>query len=695
MLYDKEFLLKLDKVKNKTLYARIITLNFEEYPVETIEGRITQGSINIDGSSAVRRSCSLTMIAQDFNYNDFYWGLNTKFKLEVGVQNTIDKKMPDVIWFNQGIYIITTFSTSHSTNNFTITLQGKDKMCLLNGEIGGSVTSTVDFGKIEEESFDGVWNIRSIPIKKIIRNMLHEYAKEPLHNIIIKDIDDLGLELLEYRYNIPMYLYRDINSPYFNNVLLDGKKKCYADGVLTILNDLQPTQLDMLVNPLTGSTNPAKIRFEDTPEDQYFYVSKINFGDTAGYRTTELVYAGDLIANTGEPITSVLDKIKNMLGEFEYFYNTDGQFVFQRKQSFINVMWNSNDYKVVSEEGTPASIGTAYIFNEGELINSFNNNPNLTNLRNDYAVWGKRISVSGAEIPVHIRYAIDKKPSKYKQIEITEQDKEIIQNYNNKYGTSVAVDVREGKTYTIEDWDWREIIYQMALDYYQYGSILDDFELRVAKANPEYNSGTTGYESYYIDLQGFWRQLYDPNGIEENFYPSSNKDRRYWSKNVFESPETLNFWFDFLDSETDISKFGVRNVGLRTKAVNDNNVKSIYFRETPQIVFTDGSDNPALMTGYKFIQIPKEMIDTMFSISSQGKSAKTRIDELLYSNGYCIETITINTIPVYYLESNIRINIHDEKSKLNGDYIIDKISIPLSYNGKMSITATKAVENII
>ena len=33
MLYDKEFLLKLDKVKNKTLYARIITLNFEEYPV--------------------------------------------------------------------------------------------------------------------------------------------------------------------------------------------------------------------------------------------------------------------------------------------------------------------------------------------------------------------------------------------------------------------------------------------------------------------------------------------------------------------------------------------------------------------------------------------------------------------------------------------------------------------------------------
>jgi hypothetical protein len=33
--------------------------------------------------------------------------------------------------------------------------------------------------------------------------------------------------------------------------------------------------------------------------------------------------------------------------------------------------------------------------------------------------------------------------------------------------------------------DWREIIYQMALDYYKY-NFLDDFELRVAAANPKY-----------------------------------------------------------------------------------------------------------------------------------------------------------------------------------------------------------------
>jgi hypothetical protein len=48
--------------------------------------------------------------------------------------------------------------------------------------------------------------------------------------------------------------------------------------------------------------------------------------------------------------------------------------------------------------------------------------------------------------------------------------------------------------------DWREVIYQMALDYYKYNH-LDNFSLKVADANPnEYPLGTTGYEQYYIDL---------------------------------------------------------------------------------------------------------------------------------------------------------------------------------------------------
>jgi hypothetical protein len=53
--------------------------------------------------------------------------------------------------------------------------------------------------------------------------------------------------------------------------------------------------------------------------------------------------------------------------------------------------------------------------------------------------------------------------------------------------------------------DWREIIYQMAVDFYA-ESNTDDFNTNLGKNNVDfYPSGQTGYEQYYIDLLGFWR----------------------------------------------------------------------------------------------------------------------------------------------------------------------------------------------
>ena len=85
----------------------------------------------------------------------------------------------------------------------------------------------------------------------------------------------------------------------------------------------------------------------------------------------------------------------------------------------------------------------------------------------------------------------------------------------------------------------------------------------------------------------------------------------------------------------------------------------------------------------------------MFSISSQGKSAKSVVDELLYKHSYCIDSATINTIPIYYLEPNTRIQIIDQKTNLDGYYTISKMTIPLTYNGTMSITATRAADSLI
>jgi hypothetical protein len=124
-----------------------------------------------------------------------------------------------------------------------------------------------------------------------------------------------------------------------------------------------------------------------------------------------------------------------------------------------------------------------------------------------------------------MRYAIDQKPMNYTSITVEENNRDL-KDYNNKYGTNVDgqglwtyiannrhyIDSTNKITYC----DWREIIYQMAKDYYQYAHILNDFEYRLIQANPNYPTGKTGYENYYIDLVSFWRELYDLTLTEAN-----------------------------------------------------------------------------------------------------------------------------------------------------------------------------------
>jgi hypothetical protein len=167
-------------------------------------------------------------------------------------------------------------------------------------------------------------------------------------------------------------------------------------------------------------------------------------------------------------------------------------------------------------EGIALSSEHAYEFHGSNLITAFNNNPNLLNLKNDYSIWGEREGLSGVKIPVHLRYAIDKKPMRYNRISVNcgtqlnpGPDYQVVKDYNDKYGTSIGSS--QSATFLSTEVDWREVIYQMALDYYKY-NFLDDFEIRVAEANPvDYPTGRTGYEQYYIDLYSFWRELYYPN----------------------------------------------------------------------------------------------------------------------------------------------------------------------------------------
>lgn len=739
-LSDKDFLIKLHTTRQREIFAKIITLTWDEKPLEQIEGKITDGNINIDGNSSMRRSCSLTMVAENVDLSNFHWGFKTKIKLEIGLKNIIDNRYPDICWFKQGLFIITNLSISSNTNSYTISINCKDKMCLINGEIGGKLPYSIDWG-IEDyyDNNTGILYHNKIPIKTIIKEAIQNYGNELAQNIIINDIEDYGYEMIDYKGDTTMYLFYHISQSIYDNMTLNGDTQCYKveGSAIQISDEAESIAISVIPKYYNGANNSLFITDNEATQvvfqkgeinnnNPIYYITKMEYGSAIGYRQVDLTYAGDLITNVGDTLVTMLDKIKQMLGDFEYFYDINGRFIFQKKPNYIDHTWNNLEGSGQSTSGdsdtSPTGIinvvtsgqengGIAYSFYNDLLITSFSNQPNLANVKNDYIIWGKRQGISGNEIPIHIRYAICQKPKYYYSLQ------------EDKWYISDLEEIPDSmKNLSYAQYDWRELIYKMGVDYQSWGAVegqeatgptgyhRDDLLIEISKKNRYidndgnlvilYPTGKTGYEQYYTDLlngtgpsgreRGYWRYLYDPNPEE------SLQDRYYanhWTKTIDE-PENLIFWFDFLDpTGSELEKYSVNVIGDRTDAVNDDTVKAISYREVPNVLFNELNEGDTLQPGYIYINLP-DYLSGMFSLTRRGKSAINLLDQKLYSNSYCTETVSINTLPIYMLEPNTRISIHDEKTNIDGDYIIQRLSLQLSHNGTMSISGYKVINTL-
>lgn len=657
MHYSTNFLDNLFNQTNRTIYAKIISLNISGTPQEEITGKVSQGgSINIDGKSAVRRSCNLTLTAENQNITPYFWAMHSKFKVEIGLLNMVDKSQEQIIWFKAGEYIITSFSLNRSTNNLAITIQGKDKMCALNGEVAGHFPFAIELGleKLVDENGNEISEEQKI-IKDIIFQVIHIHGREPIHNIVINDLDEDGLELLKYVGEEPMYFIRNKDGQVTQ--LVNGSKEVFIinDQGEKIATRIDNTAPFYSLSPFIETQNPTIIYLDKTSTEKYTVIEIIN-GLSVGYRKTSLTYpGGSLTANAGETITSILDKIVQVFSDYEYFYDIDGRFVFQKKRNYVNSTWSPVDKNTMRVDFITNASSAIYKFNNSKLIQSFNSVPNILNLKNDYVVWGTKAGVSGNKIDIHLRYAIDNKPVQY-----------IRTDDNVMYSASMV--------------DWRELIYQMADDYYKNANKLgNEFYIKLARNNPWVRNGSTGYEQYYSDIYEFWRGLYTGDA---------------WKQEAIAAPEDLLFWFDFIEAEGNLAKCGVKTIGQRSKVVKDSKATAISFREIPNVLFVENIEEETNKElGYTYIQLPKSQ-SALFDIQKTQKSLKNEIDVLLYNHLYATETVSINAIPLYYLEPNTIFTIEDNQNNIHGRYIINTFSIPLNYDGLMSINAIQATERL-
>lgn len=642
--------------------------------------------MNLNGSSAMRRTCNLSVYIENeksvkVTNIDNIFSLNKKVYLEIGYLNVFNKYTEyNIIWFPLGIFIIGNPSISHSTSGVTLSLQCKDKMCLLNGDVGGIIPASTQFDTYETINENGEWVLTRPTIYQIITELVNHFGGEQLSKIIIGDVDKRIKQVMKWIGNEPVY---------------------YVEEAV---NEAGETSGFLTTEPTLGA-------------------KEFQYGMDIGYIYTDFTFPGELIGDAGTTVTNILDKIKNTLGNYEYFYDVDGNFIFQEIKNYLNTTQATLDLdKIKKYLGLPTdrdlsvkdltmlnglkadginyqidmSKGkTVYQFDNSNLITSYNNTPQYNMIKNDFIVWGLRENANGNSIPIRYHLAIDNKPktgNTYECFFYEDPDDGIIKaKLPVKFSSKAELDKIQGA----------------AGVFYEAGGIIYKWEdKQFVEVNAELTQITTNNWRTELYLQGVQS---DPFGTKSNYYYTElmnewpklyDVEAGQYHEETITAIEDVDYYLDFIDSGAEISKFNISSIGRRQKVVVDNDINCVFEPDVPNyILIKRGQDDTqelideAQRKGQNFILVNEGIYDTI-SVGGMSNSAYHKVRELLYQYTSYNESITIQALPVYTLEPNTRIEVRDLESNIFGDYMISTISIPLAIGSTMSISATRALERI-
>jgi len=636
-LKDSVFLKKFDELKLKEQYVKLIVLTFDEMPIQEIQGKVTGGNLTLDGSSGMRRTGNLSMVADEYE-NDLtntkhLLSINKKVEVLIGFVNTTNEYTEyDMLWFPQGIYVIISPNISHNSDGVNISLTLHDKMALLNGECGGTLPASVTFNEIEDIDEDGNIQVTEPTIYQIIQELVNHFGGEQLGKIIISDIDNKIKKVMKWTGSTPLYLYQEPA----------------ADG--TIYNSFSTNYNELAARQAQGHGT----------------IKEFSYGQDIGYILTDFVYPGELVGNAGDTVVTILDQIKNTLGNYEYFYDIDGNFRFQEIKNYLNTSYstflineiNADNYLVDYTSGK-----SVYTFEDANIIQSYSNSPQYQQIKNDFLVWGKRTSIDGKDVPIRYHLAIDSKPTvgnSYKVFFFIDPDDGITKAKKPVEFASKSDFPDKGEVgiyYYAAD---TGIIYKWATDAKTYEQT--PYTIETIKATDYrtelYMAGVAnepfGLDSnyYYTELKNEWPKLYDM------------RNQKFFEE-VIDQPSDIDFFLDFIDTPTAISEFSVQNIGRRTTTLVDDSINCIFEPDNPDIVIIEaGSENADSIQRecearkQEYAQVRSEI----YSMLLNGGALRSAYDEIkkeLYQYTNYNEQISLTTLPIYYLEPNVRITVRD------------------------------------
>lgn len=143
------------KVRNQRIKVDLLNFNFQT--INSLEGKVTDGSISIDATSDIRRTCNITLVVEDSTDiiapGGQVW-LDKFIKVYVGTDNPRNNN--ETVWNNMGLFLINNPESVYNATTNTITFEGLDLMAKLTGRRNGQLPAVTTVVPAESKVADVV-----------------------------------------------------------------------------------------------------------------------------------------------------------------------------------------------------------------------------------------------------------------------------------------------------------------------------------------------------------------------------------------------------------------------------------------------------------------------------------------------------------------------------------------------------------